>query len=155
MHTAPSQEKMLLQLHHEPPCPPPGFVEITHTLWWEGSRDSHLLSTVISILAKEAKDQDQYEVMGSSIMSAHLFRHPTLGHMYIDLLTCMMSVMDLGSGSIVGDHHPLLCQRCPIWTDHTSHCLATIHPPVVLDSFPIQHVCHNVLIDRSCHISVQ
>ena len=102
--TASSQEKMLLQSHCKPLCPPPRFAEITCAMQGEGSGHSHLLSAVTGILAEEAKDQYQYEVMGSLIMLACLFRHPTLGDMYIDLFICMISIVDLGPSPTVGDH---------------------------------------------------
>ena len=52
--------------------------------------------SVVGILPEEAEDQDQFKVMWSSVIAAQLFRHPALGEMYIDLLTCTLSVMDLG-----------------------------------------------------------
>ena len=114
MPTAPSQEKTLLQSHCKPPCPMPGFAEIRQSLWGKGSRDSHP-SVIIGIPPEEAEDQDQYEVMGSSMMAAHLLRHPTSGDMYIDLLTCTMSIVDLGPNPMADDCPSLALPEMSNW----------------------------------------
>ena len=95
---ASSQEKMLLQSHHEPPCPPPRFVEITYILQGE----ERGTTTVVSIPPEEA--EEPLEVMGSSIMMTHLFQHPISGEIYIDVITCMLSIVDLGFNTTADDH---------------------------------------------------
>ena len=37
-------------------------------------------------------------------MATQLFWHPILGDVYIDMLTCMMSFMDLGINPLVEEH---------------------------------------------------
>ena len=75
---------------HRSSCPLPGFVEITMSLWGD-----HSLWIVTGIPPEEA--EESYEAVSSSIMATHLFQHATLDEMFIDILTCMMSFMDLGS----------------------------------------------------------
>ena len=67
----------------------PGFAEIIRSLQGECS-----LWIVISVPPGEA--EKSYEAVGSSIMATQLFWYHTLGEMYINMLTCMLSVVDLG-----------------------------------------------------------
>ena len=100
MPAASSWEKMLLQLHHEPPCPPPRFVEIAHALQGEESVESGP-TTVVGIPPKEAEEPT--EVLGSSVTVTRLFWHPISGEMYIDMLACMLSRVDLGFSTTADD----------------------------------------------------
>ena len=88
---------MLLQSHHEPPGPLSGFAEIAHTLWGEKRGPT----TVVAIFPEEAGEP--LEVMGCSIMTTHLIWHPISGEMYIDMLTCMLSIVDLGYNTMADD----------------------------------------------------
>ena len=36
-------------------------------------------------------------------MATHLIQHPVSGEMYIDMLTCMLSIVDLGFNTMVDD----------------------------------------------------
>ena len=145
---APSQEKMLLQ-SYKSSCPLPGFVEIAQSLWGEGSIISHPSLAVIGIPPKEAEDQDPFEVMGSSMMTFHLFRYPTSGKMYIDPLN--MHDEHCGLGAQSHNRGPPDPQskgdvRLGLITYFTPMHLAAVHPPVVLYSFTIQHVCHDFIV---------
>ena len=59
------------------------------SLWGECS-----LQVVSTVHA--GKDDESYEAVGSSIMATWFFQHPTSGEMFIHMLTCMLSVVDLG-----------------------------------------------------------
>ena len=78
-----------------------------------GEGSSHLSSVIIGILDEEAEDQDPFEVVGSSMMTAHLFRHPSSDKMYIDLLTCTMRVVDLGLSPTAEDCPTLTLEEMP------------------------------------------
>ena len=54
---------------------------------------------------------DLYEVMGSSVMVTHLIQLPTSGGMYIDLLTCILSIVDLRLDPVADDHPVLPIQE--------------------------------------------
>ena len=60
---------------------------------------------------EEAKDP--LEAMGVSIMATYLTWHPTLGEMYIDMLTCTLSIVDLGFNTMVDDHPVTALQELP------------------------------------------
>ena len=66
------------------------------SLWGE-----YNLWIVIGIPPEEA--EESYETMGSSIMATQLFWHPTSVEIYIDMLTYMLSVMDLGIDAMAED----------------------------------------------------
>ena len=87
--TTPPWEVMLLQLEHKSSYPLSGFVEIVRSLQGE-----HSLQIVNNVHPEDT--EESYEAVGSSIMATQLFWHPTSGEMYIDMLTCMLSVVDLG-----------------------------------------------------------
>ena len=53
------------------------------------------------------EDEESYKAVCSSIVATQLFWHPTLGEMFINMLTCMLSVMDLRVDPMV--------DVCPIW----------------------------------------
>ena len=88
-------------VHHEPLCPLPRFAETAHALWGEESADRDPI-TVIGILHEDT--EAPLEVMWSSVMAMHLFQHPILAEMYIVMLTCMLSIVDLGFNTTVDDH---------------------------------------------------
>ena len=90
---APPSEKMYCSPTTNPQCPLPRFMEIVCTLQGKESVESSPTS-VVGIPPKEA--EELYEVMGSSVMVTQLFWHPTSGEMYIDMLTCMLTTVDLG-----------------------------------------------------------
>ena len=77
MPCASSQERALLQSHHEPLGPPHQFAEITSTLMGEERGPT----TIVSIPLEEAGEPS--EVIGSSIMAMCLIWHPISGEMYI------------------------------------------------------------------------
>ena len=99
----PTQQVMPQQSEHKSSCPLPGFVEIVRSLWGQGS-----LWIVISVPPEEA--EESYEAVGSSIMATQLFQHPTSGEMYVNMLTCTLSAVDLGIDPMAEDH-PVL----PLW----------------------------------------
>ena len=110
MPAASSQKKTLPWSHHKPPCPPPGSVEIACALWGEESPE-RAPTTVVGIPPKEAKEP--LEVMGSSVIATCLFWHPILGGMYIDMLTCTLSIADLGFNTMANDHPVPALQELP------------------------------------------
>ena len=93
---------------YKPPCPLLGFAEITQATQGEGSvkRGPTL---VMGVLSKEA--EDTYEVMGSLIMVAQLIQHPTSEEMYINMLTCTLSIVGLRLDPLVDDHPALALQE--------------------------------------------
>ena len=64
---------------------------------------------VISVPPKEA--EDPYEIMGSSVMVAWLIWHATLGEAYINMLTCMLSIVGLELDPMTDDHLALALQE--------------------------------------------
>ena len=84
----------------QPLTPPPGFVEITQSL--HGDNPSRI---VASIPPEVTKDQDPMQMIGSSMVSTHLFRDSASGTMCIDLVTCSLSLVGVGLDSMVDDHH--------------------------------------------------
>ena len=78
--------EVMMQLpvpEHKSLCPLPRFVEIARSLQGE-----HHPWMVIGVHAGE--EEESSKPISSSIMATWLFWHPTLGDMYIDMLTCMM-----------------------------------------------------------------
>ena len=104
------QEKTLLQSHQEPPCPLPSFAEIVCSLQGEESAERGP-TTIIRIPPEEAKEP--LEVMGPSVMAMNLFQHAVLGEMYIDMITCMLTIVDLGFITMVDDHLVPALQELP------------------------------------------
>ena len=88
---------MLWQLEHKSSCPLPRFVEIVRSLWGE-----HSLWIVIGVPPEEA--EESYEAVCCSIMETQLFQHPTSGEMYINMLTCTLSVVELAVDPMAEDH---------------------------------------------------
>ena len=54
---------------------------------------------------EEAEDQDPIQLIGSSTVSAHLFRNLVSGAMCIDVITCSLSVVGMGLDPMAVDHH--------------------------------------------------
>ena len=73
--------------------------------------ESNQPSTVIGIPPEEATGP--YEVMGSSVMVTHLFQDPTSGEMFIDMITYIQSIVDLGLDAAVDVHPVLTLQELP------------------------------------------
>ena len=93
----PPQEVMVQQSEHKSSCPPPVFVEITRSLWGECSQ-------LVAVGVPAGEDEVPYEAFCSSIMATQLFWHPTSGEMFTDMLTCTLSVVDLGVDPMVEVH---------------------------------------------------
>ena len=87
-------------------------------------------------------------------MATQFFQYPTSCEMYISMLTCMLSVVDLGINPMVEDHPvPALWEHSN--SDWTQSSPSGNHSPTSYsEQILIQHVHHNVLIDGSCHIFV-
>ena len=67
------------------------------------------MSGPTSVISNPLKDAGEpYEVMGSSVM---VTQHPTLGKMYIDMLTCTLSIVGLGLDPMADDHLALALQE--------------------------------------------
>ena len=92
--TTPSWEVMMQLPEHKSSCPQPGFVEIVRSLW--GGE----CSPQIDIGVPAGEDEESCKAVGSSVMATWLFWHPTLGEMFIDMVTCILSVVDLGVDSM-------------------------------------------------------
>ena len=84
----------------QPPTPPPGFAEITQSLHWDNP-----LRIVASIPLKEAKDQGSIQIIGSFMVSAHLFRDLASGAMCITLVMSSLSLVAVGLDPMADDHH--------------------------------------------------
>ena len=54
--------------------------------------------------------EEPYEVMGLSVMVTWLFQHPASGEMYINMLTCTLSIVDQGLNPMADDHPTLALQ---------------------------------------------
>ena len=107
--------------------PPPGFLGIVRSLWGE-----HSLQIVIRVPAREY--EKSYKAVGSSIMVTQLLWHPTLGEMFIDMLTCTLSVVDLGVDlMVVVCPGPALQEHSD--SDLTVPLLTIICPPATLNRF--------------------
>ena len=89
----PPWEMMLLQSDHKPLCPLPMFAGIAWALQGEESVESGP-TLAIGIPPKEAAEP--FKVMGSSVMVTQLVWHPSLGEVYINMLTCMLSIVAWG-----------------------------------------------------------
>ena len=96
-----SEEVVLQQAESDsqPLTPPQEFAEIAWSLWGDCPP-----SVIISIPPEEAEDQDPFEIMGSSVMTACLFRHSVSGLMPLDILTCMLSIADMRLDPMANDH---------------------------------------------------
>ena len=105
----PPQDMMPLQSDHNPHALHLGLWRL-HEPWGEESVESGPTS-VICLPPKEARDP--YKVIGSSVTVTQLIWHPILGEMYIDMLTCMLSIVGLGLDPVVEDHHALALQELP------------------------------------------
>ena len=77
---------------HQWPSPPPGFAEIAHSL----HRDN-LPQVVTGIPPELAEEQSPIQMVGSTMHSAQLFQSTTSGAMCIDMITCSMNLVDLGT----------------------------------------------------------
>ena len=87
-----------------------------------------VIQPVISIPSKEVKEP--LEVLGSSVTATQLFQHPTSGEMYIDMFTCMLSIVDLGFNTMADDCPVPGLWELPSQTNHPLHCLAPTCPIV-------------------------
>ena len=84
----------------QPPTPPPGFVEIAQSLC------GHRPPRVVTCIPPElAKSQGPIQMIGSSMMSAHMVRDLTSGAMCIDMVVCSMNLVGMGLNPRVDDHH--------------------------------------------------
>ena len=74
-------------------------MEIAQSVHWD--RPPRMLE---GIPPEEVRDQDPLLVMGSSLVSTHLFMDPLSGSMYIDMVACPLSLVSLDpSPMAVGD----------------------------------------------------
>ena len=81
-------QEMMMQLsvpEHQSLCPLPRFAEVASSLWGE-----HSPQMVIGVPAGE--EEESFKPVGS------------LSDMYIDILTCTVSSVDLGIDPMVEDH---------------------------------------------------
>ena len=97
MPAASSQEKVLLQSHCKP-LGPSAWVCRNHPCPVGRERSNHSCQHP----PKEA--EESLKVVGSSIMATCQFRHPISGKMYIDMITCILSIVVLGFNTMAGDH---------------------------------------------------
>ena len=62
------------------------------------------LCVVMGVPPELAKEQDPIWVVGSTMFSARLFQDVVSGTMYIDMMTCLMSLVGLEVTPLVVDH---------------------------------------------------
>ena len=79
--------------------PPPGFMEIARSLNGDDSP-----CVVTGVPPELAKEQDLIQVAGSTMLSARLFQYVVSDYTYIDMVTCLMSLVGLGFTSLAVDH---------------------------------------------------
>ena len=84
----------------QPQTPPSGFAEIAWSLHWDSPP-----GIIASIPWEVAKDQDPIQMIGSSIVSTHLFRDSASGAMCIDLVMCSLSLVGMGLDPTADDNH--------------------------------------------------
>ena len=96
------QEVMLWQAESSSQLltPPPGFAEIAQSL--HGDSPPRIVAGIPLVVAE---DHDPIQMIGSSMVSAHLFRDSASGAMCIDLVTCSLSLVGMGLDPMVDDHH--------------------------------------------------
>ena len=82
------------------PTPPPGFGEITQSL--HGDSPPRVLT---GIPLELAEDQGPIQIVGSSMVSPHLFRDSALGAICIDMVTCSVSLVGMGLDPMMDDCH--------------------------------------------------
>ena len=101
-------------LNISPHAPHPGLWRLQ-----EACGGEHSLWVVVGVSAGE--DEESYKAVGSSIMATRLFWHPTLGEKFIDMITCMLSVMDLGVDPQQRSAQSQPCRSNPIQAEHSAH----------------------------------
>ena len=95
----PIQEVMPQQAESsgQPQTPPLGFAEIVQSLWGDNP------PRIITSIPLGGKDHDPIQIIGSSMLSAHLLRDVASGAMCINLITCSLSVVDMGLNCMADD----------------------------------------------------
>ena len=98
----PAQEVMPQQAGSSSQCPtpPPGFVEITQSL-----HGDNLPRVVTGVPPELAEDQGPIQMVGSSMLSAQLFRDTTSEATCIGMVTCSMNLVGMGHNPTMDDCH--------------------------------------------------
>ena len=100
--TTPAQEVVLQQAgpSRQCPTPPPGFAEIAQSLCGDNPQ-----RVVAGIPSELAEDQGPIQMVGSSMLSGHLFQDATSGTMCIDMVTCSVSLVVVGLNPMADECH--------------------------------------------------